>query len=152
MFGALMRATPQTEPRPSGSGASPFSYCSQRFFRLFGTRAAILLLCACVLAAGPKNAAYAVVEGTVFHDPGLALAHAKIVIQLRDEPKSKKQQATANDRGEFEFRVPATTAVYVVKATMKGFHPDQKEAAIAGGAATGQERVTINLVLSPESK
>jgi hypothetical protein len=131
------------EPRPKEAVKS----CSS-----LKLAAPILLLCACVLAAGPKNAAYAVVEGTVFHDPGLALAHAKIVLQLRDEPKSKKQQATANDRGEFEFRVPATTAVYVVKATMKGFHPDQKEAAIAGGAATGQERVTINLVLSPESK
>jgi len=142
------------EPRPKEAVSVDFSHrlASQRFFRFFTTPAAILLLCACAAAGGQKNAAYAVIEGTVFHDPGLALAHAKIVLQLRDEPKSKKQEATANDRGEFEFRVPATAAVYVVKATMKGFHPDQKEAAIAGGAATGQERVTINLVLSPESK
>ncbi len=102
--------------------------------------------------AGDKNAAYAIVEGTVFHEPGLALPDAKVVLQLRDQAKSKKQEAVTNYRGEFQFRVPATAAVYVVKATMKGFHPDQKDAAIAGGAAAGQERVTINLVLAPESK
>jgi hypothetical protein len=117
---------------------------------------AAFLLCACILApgsaAGSKDTAYAVVEGTVFHDPGLALPDARVVLQLSGQPKSKKQEMVTNYRGEFQFRVPATAAVYVVKATMKGFHPDQKEAAIAGGAASGQERVTINLVLSPESK
>ncbi len=113
---------------------------------------AFLLLCACAFAGDSKNGAYAILEGTVFHDPGLALPHAKVVLQLRDDPKAKKREATTNDRGEFEFHVPATAGVYVVKATMKGFHPDQKEATIAGGAASGQERVTTNLVLSPESK
>ena len=117
---------------------------------------ALLCLWAGVLAVsaatGEKNAAYAVVEGTVFHEPGLALPDAKVVLQIRDQPKSKKQETVTNYRGEFQFHVPATAAVYVVKTTMKGFHPDQKEAAVAGGAPSGQERVTINLVLSPESK
>ena len=120
--------------------------------RLSSRIAAFLLLCSLACAGDSKNAAYAVVEGTVFRDPGLALAHAKVVLQLRDDPKSKKHEITTNDRGEFEFHVPATAAVYVLKATMKGFQPDQKEATIAGGAASGQERTTINLVLSPESK
>src|ERR1700691_5444999 len=114
--------------------------------------ALICLFAAGVAAAGDKSASYAVVEGTVFHDPGLALPDAKIVLQMRDTPKAKKQEAFTNYRGEFQFHVPATAGVYVVKATMKGFHPDEKEAAIAGGAPAGQERVTINLVLSPESK
>ncbi len=119
---------------------------------------ALALLCllaaalVCSAAAGDKNSAYAVIEGTVFHDPGLALPDAKVILQLRDQPKSKKQEAVTNYRGEFQFHVPATAAVYVLKASMKGFHPDQKEAAIAGGEPAGQERVTINLVLSPESK
>jgi hypothetical protein len=113
---------------------------------------------ACGSAAGQKNASYAIVEGTVFHDPGLALPDARVVLQLRDDPASKKdprakkQEAVTNYRGEFQFHVPATAAVYVVKATMKGFHPEQKEAEVAGGAASGEERVTVNLILSPESK
>jgi hypothetical protein len=117
-----------------------------------GAIALICLLATGLAAAGDKNAAYAVVEGTVFHDPGLALPDAKVVLQLRDTPKAKKQEALTNYRGEFQFHVPAIAGVYVVKATMKGFHPDEKEATIAGGAPAGQERVTVNLVLSPESK
>ena len=141
-------STAGNEPRPEEAVSPDFS----QKLRFFSVPAAILLLSACALAGGQKNAAYAVVEGSVFHDPGLALPHAKVVLQLRDDPKSKKREVTASERGEFEFRVPATAAVYVVKATMKGFQPDQKEAAIAGGAVSGQERVTVNLVLSPESK
>jgi hypothetical protein len=123
---------------------------------------AIALMCLCaagLAAAGQKNASYAVVEGTVFRDPGLALPDAKVIIQLRDipeskksGPKAKKQEAITNYRGEFQFHVPATAGVYVVTATVKGFHPDHKEAAISGGAPDGQERVTVNLVLSPETK
>lgn len=100
---------------------------------------------------GQKNASYAIVEGTVFRDPGYALADAKVVIAPR-EGKSKKQEATTNYRGEFQFRVPAVEAVYIVKASKKGFHPDQKEAAVTGGGVAGSERVEVNLVLSPESK
>lgn len=109
-------------------------------------------LCAAAFAGGRKDIAYAVVEGTVFHDPGLALPDARVVLQLRDQPKSKKQETVTNYRGEFSFHVPATAAVYLVTATLKGFRPDHKDAEIAGGAASGQERVEINLVLSPESK
>jgi hypothetical protein len=109
-------------------------------------------LIACAWAGDQKNASYAVVEGTVFRDPGLALPDVKVVLQVRDDPKSKKQEAMTNYRGEYQFHVPSTAAVYVVKASMKGFRPDQKEAAIAGGAAAGQERVDVNLVLAKESK
>jgi hypothetical protein len=141
------------KPLADARGSAPaFRPLPNRDRKGVGPFAMILLFCACTLAGGQKNGAYAVVEGAVFHEPGLALAHAKVVLQLRDDPKFKKQEVTANDRGEFEFRVPATAAVYVVKATMKGFQPDQKEASIAGGAVSGQERVTVNLVLSPESK
>jgi hypothetical protein len=117
--------------------------------------AGFAVMCAAVAAApatAQKNASYAIVEGAVFHEPGLALPDAKVVLQLRDQPKSKKQEAMTNYRGEFMFRVPATAAVYVVKATMKGFSADEKEAAVAGGSEPGQERVTVNLVLAPQSK
>jgi hypothetical protein len=146
------RAKPLADARGSESSFGAHSSLPSRDRKGAGSFACLILLCACALAGGQKNAAYAVVEGAVFHDPGLALPHAKVVLQLRDDPKSKKQEVTSSERGEFEFHVPATAAVYVVKATMKGFQPDQKEAAIAGGAVSGQERVTVNLVLSPESK
>jgi hypothetical protein len=145
-------AKPLADARGSDSAFRAHSPSPSRDRKGVGPFAFLILLCACALAGGQKNTAYAVVEGAVFHDPGLALPHAKVVLQLRDDPKSKKQEITASERGEFEFHVPATAAVYVVKATMKGFQPDQKEAAIAGGAVSGQERVTVNLVLSPESK
>jgi len=117
-----------------------------------GALALICLFAVGLAAAGQKNASYAVVEGTVFHDPGLALPDAKVILQLRDQPKSKKQETVTNYRGEFQFHVPATAGAYIVTATMKGFQPDHKEAVVAGGAPAGQERVTVNLVLSPESK
>ncbi|HTS77919.1 MAG TPA: carboxypeptidase-like regulatory domain-containing protein [Bryobacteraceae bacterium] len=106
----------------------------------------------CALAFGQKNASYSIIEGAVFRDPGLALADAKVVLQAKDNPKAKKRETTTNFRGEFEFRVPAVEAVYVLKATMKGFRADQKEAQVAGGGVPGSERVEVNLVLSPESK
>jgi hypothetical protein len=111
-----------------------------------------MVLCCAAALAGQKNGAYAIVEGTVFHEPGLALADAKVELQLRDETKAKKQEAATNYRGEFLFRVPAKEAVYIVKASMKGFEPQQKEAAVAGGAVSGEERVTVNLVLAPKRK
>jgi len=120
--------------------------------RLAGALVALLCMCVSAGAGGRKDASYAIVEGTVFRDPGLAVPQVKVVLQLRDDPKAKKQEAVTNYRGEFQFHVPATAAVYVVKAAMKGFHPDQKEAAVSGGAAPGQERVEANLLLLPESK
>lgn len=113
---------------------------------------AAIALATLALAGDAKNASYAVIEGTVFHEPGFALPDAKVVLQARDDPKAKKQQAVTNYRGEFVFHVPATQAVYVLTASMKGFRPEQKEAAIQGGAAPGQERVDVNLVLQQESK
>ncbi len=93
-------------------------------------------------------APYAIVEGTVFKDPGLALPGAKVVLTLRDDVKSKKlQEAETNYRGEFLFRVAPAEAKYLVKASLKGFFPDEKEAAVSG-----EERVSVNLVLVPIKK
>lgn len=104
---------------------------------------------------GQKNASYAIVEGTVFRDPGFALADAKVVIEpagSTGKKAPKKQQTTTNYRGEFVFRVPAVEAKYTVSASMKGFKGDQKEASIAGGGVPGSERVAVNLVLAPDAK
>jgi hypothetical protein len=116
-----------------------------------GSRAALAILL-CAVASGvsgqKKSEPYAIVAGTVFRDPGLALPEAKVVLSLSDSGKMKKAQETiSNYRGEFSFRVPAREAKYVVKAAMKGYRPEEKEAAIHG-----EERVDVNLVLMPESK
>jgi hypothetical protein len=112
---------------------------------------AVMALCAAGLRAGDRKKAeqsYAVVAGTVFRDPGFALAEAKVVLTLRGDPKAKKlQEAVTNYRGEFAFRVPPKEAAYVVKASMKGYRAEEKEAAISG-----EERTEVNLVLMPVSK
>ena len=102
------------------------------------------------LTAAPdkKPAPHAVVAGTVFRDPGLALPGASVVLMRKDDPKSKKlQEAVSNYRGEFAFQVPAMEAAYVVRASLKGFHPEEKEALISA-----DERIEVTLVLVPESK
>jgi hypothetical protein len=107
-----------------------------------------LFLSAVSLAGDKKPAAYAVVAGTVFRDPGYALPDAKVVLMRRAEPKPKKlQESTTNYRGEFLFRVPPVEATYVLKATLKGYRPEEKEAMISG-----EEHIDVNLVLTPESK
>lgn len=117
-----------------------------------GSRVLAGLLCALALgAAGQKNASYAIVEGTVFRDPGLAVLDAKVTIE-ETGGKKKKQETATNARGEFLFRVPAVEASYVVRASMKGYRSEEKEAKVAGGAAPGQERVEVNLVLTAAGK
>ena len=103
--------------------------------------AALILMNAALALAQPKAA---IVAGTVFRDPGFAMPEAKVVLMAGPR---KVQESTTNYRGEFLFRVPAKEAKYVVRATMKGYRPDEKEAEIQG-----EERVDINLVLKPESK
>ncbi len=93
--------------------------------------------------AGPSS----VIAGTVFRDPGYALPEAKVVLLAAGEKPKKLQESSTNYRGEFSFRVPAKEGKYVVKASMKGFRPEEKDAAIQG-----EERIDVNLVLKPESK
>ena len=111
---------------------------------------ALAVLCgsvALVPAEEQKNAHAAVIAGTVFRDPGYALADAKVVLSAAGEKPKKLQEASSNYRGEYLFRVPAREAKYVLKATMKGYRPDEKEARISG-----EERIDVNLVLVPEGK
>ena len=119
-----------------------------------GSRLAAVVAVAGVVAGIPaaaqkKHAAsYAIVAGTVFRDPGLALAGAKVVLMIKADSKTKKiQEAETNYRGEFSFRVPAGEAKYVLRASMKGYGPDEKEAAVSG-----EENIDVNLVLTPVAK
>ncbi len=113
--------------------------------------AALFLVAAVGVLSGQskkQRQAYAIVEGTVFRDPGLALPGAKVILTLKGDAKAKKLlEAETNYRGEFLFRVPPEEATYLVKASLKGYGPEEKEAAVSG-----EVRVSVNLVLSPQPK
>ena len=101
-------------------------------------------------AGGKKDDArpYAIVSGTVFRDPGYALAGATVTLMLRAEPKPKKvDQAVSTARGEFSFRVPTATATYVVRAALKGYQTLEKEVEVSG-----EDHVAVTLTLEPQSK
>jgi hypothetical protein len=89
-----------------------------------------------------------VIAGSVFRDPGYALPEATVMLSLRDDQKHKKlAQQETTFRGEFAFHVPSNRAVYVVKASAKGYRPEQKEASV-----TGPDRIDLTFTLEPETK
>jgi hypothetical protein len=94
-----------------------------------------------------NDAPHAVVAGTVFRENGFSLAGVTVTLAVKDAPKVKKLQSVSDSKGEFAFRVAPGAGNYVVKATMKGFQPAEKEASVAG-----EERVEVTLVLPSESK
>jgi hypothetical protein len=106
-----------------------------------------LLLGGVSRAQRKNDEAHAVVAGAVFRENGFSLPGATVTLGMKDAPKGKKLQAVSDARGEFAFRVAPGAAVYVVKASLKGFQAAEKEAAIGG-----EERVEVTLVLPAESK
>jgi hypothetical protein len=120
---------------------------------MFGSKlAAAMWGCALLLAAADRpplknDAPYAVVAGSVFRESGFSLPGATVTLAVKDAPKVKKLQSVSDARGEFAFRVPPEAGTYVVRASMKGYQPAEKEASL-----TGEERVEVTLVLSSESK
>ncbi len=115
-------------------------------------------LCGCALllgaaeqaqrhASGKDDLPHAVVAGAVFRENGFSLPGAMVTLAVKDAPKARKLQAVSDARGEFAFRVAPEAGIYLVRASMKGFQPAEKEAAIGG-----EERVEVTLVLPAESK
>ncbi len=129
----------------TGNSAQAAFRCARLRSRLLIALAACSLVCAG--ADKKKTQPYAVVAGTVFRDSGLSLAGATVTLAVKDDPKAKRQQAVSDARGEFAFHVPVTPATYVVRASLKGFHPGEKEA-----AAGGEGRVDVTFMLATESK
>ena len=110
--------------------------------------AACLLAFSVAEGASPqKDRAYAVIAGTVFHDNGFSLPGAAVTLSRKDAPKIKGLQSVSDSRGEFAFRVTPTPAAYIVKASLKGYQPAEKEVSV-----TGEERVEVTLALPSESK
>ncbi len=112
----------------------------------------LLLLFAAGFLPLKGDAPHAVVAGTVFRENGFSLPGATVTLAVKDAPgvpakKAKKLQSVSDSRGEFAFRVPPGAATYVVRASMKGFQPVEKEASVSG-----EERVEVTLVLPAESK
>lgn len=122
-----------------------------------GASGLLLLVLAFVppASAGKKKAvaeAYALVSGTVFHEPGLALAGAEVTLipapQQDGLPvKAKKLQSVTDARGEFVFRVPAASMRYTVKVAAKGYRGEEKTVSVQG-----EERADVTFVLHEESK
>ncbi len=108
-------------------------------------------LCGVVAAAGGKKKpddAATVIAGTVFRDTGYALPEATVTLERRDDPKHKKlAQESTTYRGEFVFHVPSDPAVYVVKASAKGYRATEKEASV-----TGPDRIDLTFSLEPQTK
>jgi hypothetical protein len=114
--------------------------------------AGALWCCTLVLAApgGPpqnSDAPHAVVAGAVFRESGFSLPGATVTLAVKDAPKIKRLQSASDARGEFAFRVPPGAATYLVRASMKGFQPAEKEISIMD-----EERVEVTLTLLSESK
>ena len=94
-----------------------------------------------------KTEPYAIVAGTVFRDSGLSLPGASVTLVPKDQPKAKKLNAVSDSHGEFAFRVPIAPGTYIVGASLKGFHPEEKEATVGG-----EGRVEVTFLLAPDSK
>jgi hypothetical protein len=120
--------------------------------RIGSKLAAASWVCALILGAvaaplQKNDAPHAVVAGTVFRENGFSLPGATVTLAMKDAPKTKKLQAISDSRGEFAFRVPPGAGAYIVRASMKGFQPVEKEASVSG-----EERVEVTITLPAESK
>jgi hypothetical protein len=92
----------------------------------------------------------AVVAGTVFRDPGFALAGAEVTVEAITLPpgvkKFKLVKVFSDNRGEYAVHVPAGQARYRVRVSAHGFVPEEKTADISA-----EERVDVYFNLKPAS-
>ena len=88
----------------------------------------------------------AVIAGTVFRDPGFALAGVEVeLIEVRTDNRKPKTRKTVTDgRGEFAFYLPPEEQKYKVKATAKGLQGEEKDTIATPGA-----RMDVFFTLKP---
>ncbi|HUQ93483.1 MAG TPA: carboxypeptidase regulatory-like domain-containing protein [Bryobacteraceae bacterium] len=111
------------------------------------------LIATAATAAGEKppktKPAQATVAGTVFREPGFALAGANIVLQpdpgRNTSHKVKKMNAVSDVRGEFGFRVPATPMSYTLTIQAAGYLEESRSVSLAG-----EERQDVFVTLKPD--
>jgi len=112
----------------------------------------LLLLCAGTQSLPAQDkAAYSVIAGTVFREPGFALPGAVVTLEAVEAPakgKRMKPQKVMTDRhGEYAFRLPPTETKFKVMAVAKGFVSQEKETTAAPGV-----RMDVFFELKPETK
>ena len=90
----------------------------------------------------------AVVAGTVFREPGFALAGVEVTLAPGKAPgKAKKLKAVSDSRGEFAFHAAAEEARYTVSVKANGFEPQEKTIAVESGV-----RIDVFFQLKPVAK
>jgi hypothetical protein len=121
-----------------------------------GVNRGILLVCLALglvwlPAPGQKSrqpSPQAVIAGTIFREPGFAVAGAEAVLTADTPPAGQKRfrpiRTTTSARGEFFFYLPAAAAKYRVKASARGLEPQEREFEIHG-----EERVDLYFNLKP---
>ncbi len=104
-------------------------------------------------AEKPAKPGPAIVSGTVFREPGLALAGAEIELQpdagagASNRKKRKPVKGQSDTRGEFSFRVPAVPMRYTVRVRAPGFIEETKAVSIQG-----EERQDVFFTLEAAGK
>jgi hypothetical protein len=119
--------------------------------RRTGSLRLFLLLAGSLALPAQEQAAYSVIAGTVFREPGFALPGALVTLEPLDAPakgkKIKPQKVMSDRHGEYAFRLPPSEVKFKVTASAKGFASQVKET-----AATPGVRVDVFFELKPESR
>ncbi len=98
----------------------------------------LLLFATSALWGGNENPPQAVIAGTVFRDPGFALARAEVILTVKTPPSSARKQIKprkilTDARGEFAFYVPPEKAAYVVSVKAAGLESQERTVELNGG-------------------
>jgi hypothetical protein len=93
-------------------------------------------------------APYALIAGTIYRPPGLALPGAKITVTPetapQDEVKVKRIQEVTNARGEFAIRVPPVPTRYRVDVKANGYQSVSRSVQVET-----EDRYELSIVLDP---
>lgn len=117
--------------------------------RAFGVWAACMLLFAIsVRVESAEQPPQAVIAGTVFRDPGFALARAEVILSVKTPPAGTKKQikprkTTTDARGEFAFYVPPEKSSYVLSVKATGLEPQEKTIELNGGPDRSDNYFTL---------
>ena len=89
---------------------------------------------------------------TVFREPGFALPGSEVVLTQGpgDGAKTARRKGlkgATDSRGEYVFRVPPAPSHYLIRASHKGFLPQEKQV-----DAAGEGRIEVTFRLAAESK